>query len=72
MVGDKKENFEILIIFNLYKDTLDNFIDSSDLEFLDWARPINIRFYNTLKSKASSADILERDYVNKNFLDKSS
>lgn len=36
-----EENSKIMIIFNRYKDTFDDFIGSSDSEFLDWLKSID-------------------------------
>lgn len=48
---EKRRRTEIVVIFNRYKDILDDFIDSLDLEILP--RPIDKRFYNTPRSKSS-------------------
>ena len=65
-------NFEIVAILNQYKDTLDDLIDSSDSESLDWAGPIDERFCNAPMSKGSLADCSEEDYLDENLPDRSS
>ena len=58
---------KITAIFNKYKDTLDNLIDSSNIESPDypdssnWLRLIDKGLYNTLKSKDGSPTFLEED-----------
>lgn len=37
MIWEIKKISEITFIFNKYKDTCDNLIDSSDINPLDWA-----------------------------------
>lgn len=64
-------NLEILVIPNQYKDTLDDFINNSNLESPDWARPIDVRTCNSSNSKASLADLLERNYLDEDVLDRS-
>lgn len=48
-----------MTISNWYKDTLDNLIDSLDLESLDWAGPIDEKFYNALMSKGNLVNFLK-------------
>lgn len=69
---EKLENSEIVAISNQYKDTLDDFIDSLDLESPDQSGPIDERSYNALISEGNLADLLERIYLDKNLLDRSS
>lgn len=63
MFEEKEKNFEIIVISNTYKDTLNNFINSSDLEFS--LRLIGKKSCNAPRSK----DILI-DFSKKNCLDK--
>ena len=65
------ENSEIVAIPNQYKDTLDDFIDSSDSKSLDWAGPIDKRSRNAPMSKDSSADLSKRDCLDKDLPDRS-
>lgn len=67
----EKENSEILAISNQYKNTLDDLIDSSDSESLDWARIIDVRICNTSRSEVSSADLLEGNYLDEDVPNKS-
>lgn len=71
-VGEREGNFEILAFPNQYKDILDDLIDDSDSKSPDQARLFYIKFYNTFRSEASLADLLERNYLDKDFLDRSS
>lgn len=50
-----------MAILNRYKDILNNFNDSSDVESPDLPRSIDKGSYNTLKSKSSLTEIFERD-----------
>lgn len=70
-LGGKKENSKILVISNQYKDTLDDFIDNSYLEFPDWVGLIDMRTCNLPNSKANSADLLEKNYLDKDVSNKS-
>ena len=65
-------NSEIVAISNRYKDTLDDLINSSDSESLDWLGLINKRSCNVSMSESSSADFLEGNCLDKNLSDKSS
>lgn len=58
-----------MAIFKKYKDTLDNLIDSSNSKSPDWVISIDERSYNVPKSENSLADLLERDYLDKDILD---
>ena len=64
-----EKNFEIVIFFNKYKDTLDDFINSSNLESLNQSRLINKKLCNTPRFKASLIELLERFYLNENISD---
>lgn len=59
-----------MVILKKYKDTLDDFIDSSDLEFPDWAGLIDGRFCNAPKSENSSVGLSRRTCWNKDIPDK--
>lgn len=63
-------NSNIVTIFNQYKDTLDDFINSSDLKFLSKTELIDKRFYNTFIFNDSLADLSEGDCLNKNLPDR--
>lgn len=58
---------EIAVIFNNYKDTVDNLINSSDTKSLDWPdfpnrlKLIDKELRNTLKSKSGSLTLLGED-----------
>lgn len=66
------ENSEIVAFSNWYKNTLDDFIDSSDSESLDLARLIDERFRNAPMSEGSLADLLEENCLDEDLLDRSS
>ena len=59
---------KIMAILNKYKDTLDDFIDSSDTESLDyldslnWPKLIDKGSRNPLKCTDDLATFLEEDY----------
>lgn len=72
MVRDKQKNFKVIIIPNRYKNTLDNFIDNSDLKFSDCARQIDMKSCNAPKSENVLANLLKRDCLDKNIQDKAS
>lgn len=57
---------KILIIFNNYKNILNDFINYANSEFLDWSKQINKRLYNMLKSKDSLMSFLKENNLNKN------
>ena len=65
-------NSEIVAIFNQYKDTLKDLIDSSDPESLDQAGLIEARFRNAPISENSSADLSKGNCLDKNLPNKSS
>lgn len=67
----EKKNSKIVAISNKYKDTLDNFIDSSNPEFLNWLKPINKRLYNTNRYEGSLTGFLEKDCLDEDISDKS-
>lgn len=52
-----------MAIFNKYKKSLDDFINSSDWEFL--LRPINKKTGNVPRSKGNSTGLLKKDCMNK-------
>lgn len=64
------ENSEIIVIPNQYKDTLDDLINSSDPESLDWMRPIDERSRNIPISEGSSAVLSERNSLNEDLSDR--
>lgn len=49
-----------MAIFNQYKDTWDDFIDSLNLKSLNQEKLINVNTCNTSRSKTSLADILKK------------
>lgn len=65
-IGRAKEKSEIVAIFNRYKNTLDDFIDSLNSESPDWQKLIDERSYNTLSSASNLMGLLERDFLDKN------
>ena len=65
-------NSKIVAIPNQYKNTLDDLIDSSDPESADRAGPIDERSQNTPMSEGSSADLSEKNCLDKDLLEKSS
>ena len=76
-VGGVEEKSEITAIPNKYKDTLDNLIDSSDIEFpyyLDFLNQLELidkGSRNMPKSKDNSPTFLEKDCLDKNILNTS-
>lgn len=46
-----------MAICNQFKDTLDNFIDNSNLELKNQVEPINPRYYNALIFEGNLADL---------------
>lgn len=66
MIRKKKRNFEIMTIFNIYKDVWDDFINSSNLK--SSLRSIDKESYNIFRFKNSLTDFLEEDCLNKNIL----
>ena len=66
------ENSEIVVIPNQYKDTLDDLIDSSDLESSDRAGPIDERSRNAHMSEDSLAHFSKGNCLDKNLSDRSS
>lgn len=64
-------NLEIVAISKQYKDTLNDLINSSDLEFLDQAKPIDEKFWNTLISESSSPDLLKKNCLGEHLLNRS-
>lgn len=65
MVEEEIGNSEILTIFNRYKNILDDLINSSNPEFLDQVKLINVKTHNASNSEASLADILKDDHLDK-------
>ena len=63
-MGEK--NSEIVAIFNRYKDTLDDFIDSSDPESLPG--PIDERSQNTPRSRGGSTGLPEKDRLDEDYV----
>lgn len=61
----------MVAIPNRYKNTLDDFIDSLDPEFLDWPRLIDKKLHNMPKTKNSLVGFLLENYLNEDVLDKS-
>lgn len=59
-----------MIIFNKCRDNLDDFIDSSDLKFLDQTKPIVKKSHNTSKFESSLVDFLREDCLKKNIPDR--
>lgn len=59
MVRKTKKNFDIIIILKKYKNTLNNFIDSSNLKFLDQPKLIDKKSCIKHNSKNSFIQLLE-------------
>lgn len=51
-----------MTILNKYKDTLDDFINSSNIELLDWPKLINKGLHNIFKFESSWMGLLESNY----------
>lgn len=66
MIEERKKNFEIVVISNRYKDTLDDFIDSSNLK--SPLRPVDKRLRNGPRFKGSSTGLLEEDCLDEDVL----
>lgn len=60
MVGKAERRSAIVAISNKYKDTLDDFINSSDKEFSNWLESIDKELCN-VKSERSLIGHSERD-----------
>lgn len=60
-----------MAIFNQYKNTLNDFTNSLDLESLDWAKLIDERSHNASIFEGNLANFLERNYLDKNLLERS-
>lgn len=69
MFERRKNNSEITIIFNRYKNTLDDFINSSDIESLDSLKQSDKESCNTSRSKSSLINLSKEDCLDKNILD---
>lgn len=63
-------NSEIMAIPNQYKETVNDFIDSSDPESPDWAGLIDKRSHNATVSEGNLADFLEGNCLDKEVLDR--
>ena len=55
-----------MAILNRYKDTLNNFIDSSDPKYSDWPEQIEKKSGNAPRSAGSSTRLLDRICLDKN------
>lgn len=55
---ERQRNFEIMAIFNKYKDIFNNFINYLDSEFLNQVGLINKKFCNIFKSKSNLTSLL--------------
>lgn len=65
---------QIITLFNKYKDTFDNFIDSSDAMSLNRLRPINKVLYNISESESKPVKVgleLKKYFLNKDFSNRS-
>lgn len=62
----REKNFKSVIIFNKYKDTLDDLIDSSDL--ISLLGLISTKFYNMSKFKSGSTSFPKKNCFNENVL----
>lgn len=65
-IRKEEKNSKIVTIHNKYKDILDSFIYSSDLEFL--AGLIEERFGNTPRFRSGLTNLLKTDCLEKNVL----
>lgn len=61
-----------MAICNRYKDTLDHFINNSDIESPNSPGLIDKRSRNTPKSEGSLTGVLEGNYLDKDVSDRSS
>lgn len=59
-----------MVIYKQYNVIINNFFDSLNLEFLNWAEQTDIKTYNALKSKVNWANLFEKYYLNKNIPNK--
>ncbi len=72
IVKGAEEKFEIIVISNKYKNSLDNLIDSSDIEFLDWPNfsdwlgLINKGPRNIPRSRSNSPTLSNKDCLDEN------
>lgn len=59
-----------MIICNRYKNTLDHLIDSLNIESSDSLKPIDKRSRNTPRLEGKSIELLERNYLKEDVLNK--
>lgn len=65
IVKKKKKNYEILTIFNRYKETLDGFINILDVKSQDQLGPIHKNLSNTSRFENNSKSFLKnKDILN--------
>lgn len=57
-----------MVIYNKYKDTLDNLINSLDPESSDWLKSINKELHNAPRSKNGLIRFLDKYCLNENVL----
>lgn len=55
-----------MVVLNKYKNILDDLIDNSDQESLDWLKLINKGSYNIHRSKSNLTSFLKEDCFDKN------
>lgn len=67
-----EENFEIVAIPNKYKNPFNDLINSSDIESPNKFKLINKGSCNMSRFESNLIKLLERDYFDKDVLDKSS
>lgn len=63
------KNSKIVAFFNLYNNTLDDFINSLNSESLDWSKLLDEKSCNSAISKSNLADLSEGDCSDKKLSD---
>lgn len=67
-IEEPKKKSEIIVILNIYKDTLNDFIDNLDPKSPNWRKLIDGGLRNMYRSASSSMRLLERGCLNKDVL----
>lgn len=65
-----EKNFEIIVICNKYKDTLNDFIDNLNTKSSNWLELIDKGSRNVFRFKGNLIRFLKENYLNKNVIDK--
>lgn len=74
MIKKIKKKMKIVVIYNKYKSTFNDLINSLNTKFLkqlkslNWLRLINKRIQNAYRFKNTLLGFLKKDYLDKDFL----